>query len=599
VPHDDRNAGQWRTLSAGELEPDAGGDTERISRVHPRRPWRRFGAGAGIAAGVLGLVYLGDLLANVDSVPRGTTVDGIAIGGMTRSAAERELQEQLGPALDRPVQVRAGDAGAALDPKQSGLQVSWTETVDRAGDQSYNPITRLSSFFTTNDVEPVTHVDREQLGYALSQVRAGLDRAPVEGDIRFAGAQPQAVEPVAGRSVDLPAATEAVAQQWTWGGPVVLPTSQLPVRTTSEGVHRTLEQIAVPATASPLVVHGDGADATIPPQVIAQALTFQPDGTGGLRPLIDQNRLTAEAQAQLAPTLRPGVDARFTVEDGHPAVQPSVDGRGIDWNKTFEQLPQVLSSPGQHAVQAAYVPQPARLTTDQANGLGIREVVGQFTTSPFDPRSGVNIRRVAEQVNGAVVKPGDTFSLNGHTGPRGIPQGYIPSGVIENGRPAEDVGGGISQFATTLYNASYFAGMQDVEHKEHSYYINKYPMGREATVFEGPDGRSVIDVKFRNTSASGIMITTEWTPSSITVTLWGTKQFDVTSQTGPVTDPTPPQEMTVPPGQPCEETQGKPGFTVTDTRTLRDLRTGQVITEKPQRTVYQPQPIVHCPPPPG
>lgn len=593
----DNSEDRWRTAAAGEL--NSAGDTERIPRVRPRRRWRRLGAGAGVVAGLLGLVYLGDLLANTDSVPRGTSVNGIAIGGMSRSAAEDELQRRLGPSLQRPVQIRAGEASAELAPKRSGLSVDWRETVDAAGRQSYDPIARLSSLFTTNELRPVTHVDREQLGYALSQVRPALERAPVEGGIRFAGSRPQAVEPVVGRRLDLPAATETVARQWTWGGPVLLPTADLPVRATSEGVHRALEEFAVPAVSGPLVVRGDGVAATASPEVVARALTFRPDGRGGLRPLVDQGALVAALQPQLAPSVRPGVDAKVVVENGRPVVRPSADGRGIDWNRTFERLPEVLRSSGQHAVQAAYVPQPARFTTEQANALGIREVVGEFTTGGFEPRSGVNIRRVAEQVNGAVIKPGETFSLNGHTGPRGIPQGYIASGVIEHGRPAEDVGGGISQFATTLYNASYFAGMQDVEHKEHSYYISRYPMGREATVFQGPDGRSVIDVKFRNTSDSGIVITTEWTPSSISVKLWGTRQFDVSSRTGPVTDPKPPPEMTVPPGQPCQPTSGKPGFTVTDTRTLRDLRTGRVTEEKPQRTVYDPQPIVRCPTPPG
>ena len=596
------DSGRWRTVSQGQLGPPGESEaerTERIPQVGGRRGWKRAAVGTGAVVVLLGLVYLGDLLANTDSVPRGTTVDGVAIGGMTRSSAEHQLERQLGRGLADPVQVRAGDASASLDPKRSGLSSDWHATVERAGSQSFNPITRLTSLFTSNDVEPVTKVDREQLGTALSEVRPQLERVPVEGGIRFAGARPLPVEPVPGRRLDLAAATGAVAEQWTQRAPVQLPTQELPVRTTRGGVDKALHDVAEPAVSAPLTVRGEGAQATLPPAVVAQALSFEPDGSGGLRPKTDQARLVAGLEPQLAATLRPAVDAQIAVEGGRPAVHPSTDGRGIDWAKTFQNLPLVLSTRGAHEVPAAYAPQPARFTTDQANQLGVREVVGEFRTGGFEPRSGVNIRRVAEQVNGALIKPGETFSLNGHTGPRGIPQGYIPSGVIENGRPSEDVGGGISQFATTLYNAEYFAGMQDVEHKEHSYYISRYPMGREATVFQSPDGKSVIDVKFRNTSDSGIMITTEWTPSSIDVKLWGTKQYDVTSQTAQPTDPKPPHEQSVPPGQPCEPSSGKPGFTVQDTRTLRDVRTGQVTTEKPQRTVYTPQPIIRCPAPPA
>ena len=148
---------------------------------------------------------------------------------------------------------------------------------------------------------------------------------------------------------------------------------------------------------------------------------------------------------------------------------------------------------------------------------------------------------MAEEVDGAIVKPGDTFSLNGYTGPRTAAQGYVEAGVIKDGAPSREVGGGISQFATTLYNASYFAAMTDAGHKEHSYYISRYPAAREATVFQNHDGSSVIDLKFTNDSTTGVAIQTIWTPDSITVKIWGTKHYDVESVTGDRTDFTKPE----------------------------------------------------------
>ncbi|MBV9163198.1 MAG: VanW family protein, partial [Pseudonocardiales bacterium] len=150
--------------------------------------------------------------------------------------------------------------------------------------------------------------------------------------------------------------------------------------------------------------------------------------------------------------------------------------------------------------------------------------------------------------------------------------------------------GGISQFATTLYNAAYFAGMTDIEHKEHSYYISRYPAAREATVFEG-----AIDVKFRDDSPTGILIQTAWTPSSITVTLWGTKHVDVESITGPRTDVTEPKTETIH-TQPCTPTPGAPGFTVTDTRITRDPKTHAEQTRHTHKVTYDPIPHVICTP---
>ena len=557
----------------------------------------RAGVIAGIAAGVLLLLYVADLAFTSGTVPRGTVVADVAVGGMDKAAAERKLREQFGPELDKPVRIDAGDTQLSLSPKKAGLSMDWSATLEQAGSQPLNPITRITSLFTSREITPVSRGDRNQLNAALEDLKPQLDRTPSEGAIRFDGANPVAVEPVVGRTVDIGAAADAVRTGWLSHKPVQVPFSQQPVSTTTEGVHKALDEVAKPAVSGPVTVLGEGKQASLSPEGIARSLRFEPDGRGGLKPSVDIPAVQKAVEPQLADTIKPGQDAQIVLENNAPVVHPSVDGHGVDWNKSFERLLDVYKQRGNRSVQAIYLNQPARFTTDQANQLGIREVVSQFSTGGFEPASGVNIKRTAEQVNGAIVKPGDTFSLNGYTGPRGIPQGYIESGVIEDGVPSRYVGGGISQFATTLFNASYFAGMKDVEHKAHSMYIKRYPMGREATVFQSPDGGSVIDVKFKNVSTSGVLISTEWTPQSITVKFWSTKQFDVSSQTGPQTDQTPPELKQVPPGKPCSPSQGEPGFTVTDTRTIRNLQTGQVTVERPSKTRYDPHPIINCPPP--
>ncbi|GAA0507429.1 vanomycin resistance protein VanB [Saccharopolyspora subtropica] len=598
LPSDFSNFPIGATQAIPQVTAEPSGWTAAAQPDRRRRSLIRSGIAAGAVVGALALLYVGDLLFSSGTVPRGTVVAGVEIGGMETAAAERELREKLGPSLDDPIELRVGDRSATINPDQAGLEMDWAATIDQIGSQPLNPFTRIASLFSTYEVAPVSRGDRGQLVQALEQVRPQLDRPPAEGSIRFDGTTPVAVDPVTGQSIDVQRAADEVLVHWADDEPVQVPFTEQPVTTTREGVLKALREVAQPAVSAPVTVRGEGKDATWSPQSIAASLRFEPDGAGGLRAGVDMPTAIAGVEPQLADTIKPGKDAEIVLEGTTPVVRPSTDGRGIDWNKSFEHIVDVLRTPQDRTVQAVYVQQPAKFTTEQANQLGIREVVGEFTTGGFEPASGVNIRRVAEEVNGAIVKPGETFSLNGYTGPRGTAQGYVESGIIKDGRPGRAVGGGISQFATTLYNAAYFAGMQDVEHRAHSYYISRYPAGREATVFQNPDGSSVIDVKFKNVSKSGIMITTRWTPSSITVTLWGTKQFEVTSQTGPHTNPTQPQEKVVPPGEPCSPSKGAPGFTVTDTRTIRDLSTGRVRTET-QRTVYDPQPIIHCGAPPG
>ena len=550
--------------------------------------WRRIGLVATVAFGLLTLGYVIDLVSAGGVIPRGVSVAGTALGGLDRSAADQRLREQLTPRLDQPIALRSGEVSLTMDPRAVGLTLDWTATLDRAAAQPLNPWIRLRSLFATREVGVVVRADAAALSRSLQALRSATDRAPVEGGIRFEGARPMPTEPAAGQSLDLAAAAAAVEREWAFGRQIVLPVSPVAPTVTADGLRAALEQVARPAVASGVTVQGEGQQATLSPEQLAAALSFAPDRQGGLTPTIDKGKIVDVVRPLLAATGQPARDATISLDTGQPVVTPSQDGRDVDYDRTLAGLLDVLRRPTDRTITAVYTSQPAALTTEQVGTLGIREVIGEFTTGGFAADSGMNIRRVAERVNGAIVAPGQTFSLNGYTGPRGAAQGYVAAGIIENGVPGRGVGGGISQFATTLYNASYFAGMADVEHAEHSFYISRYPVAREATVFEGK-----IDLVFRNDGSTGVLIQTVWTPSSITVRLWGTKRYDVTSTTGPRTNFTSGSTRTLPAGARCRPSGGINGFTATDTRTLRELQTG-AIRQETRTVTYQPAPNVVC-----
>jgi vancomycin resistance protein YoaR len=117
------------------------------------------------------------------------------------------------------------------------------------------------------------------------------------------------------------------------------------------------------------------------------------------------------------------------------------------------------------------------------------EVVGSFLTRyPCCQPRVTNIKRAAELLDGQTIRPGRTFSLNAALGKRTIARRFVPAPMISGGVLVNSVGGGISQLATTLYNAAFFAGLELVEHTPHSFYISRYPMGREATIsWGGPE----------------------------------------------------------------------------------------------------------------
>ena len=165
--------------------------------------------------------------------------------------------------------------------------------------------------------------------------------------------------------------------------------------------------------------------------------------------------------------------------------------------------------------------------TTWAEELGITERVGTFTTYYTPGQSRVtNIRRIAELTQGAIIEPGGTFSLNGHVGRRTTEKGFVSAGTIINGHLVESVGGGISQFATTIFNTAFFAGMEFDTYQSHSIYFSRYPYGREATVsWPNPD------LVIRNPSPYGVLIWPTTTSGSVTVDFYSTP-WAIGEQTG-------------------------------------------------------------------
>ena len=150
----------------------------------------------------------------------------------------------------------------------------------------------------------------------------------------------------------------------------------------------------------------------------------------------------------------------------------------------------------------------ADFRTADARKLRIREQVSAFTTYfPHAAYRNTNIGRAAELVDGTILEPGETFSLNDTVGERTRANGFTKGFVIEDGVYKEDLGGGVSQMATTTFNAMFFAGLKDIEHKTHSFYIDRYPVGREATVAWGS-----VDLRFQNDTPYGVLITAAVTP---------------------------------------------------------------------------------------
>lgn len=536
---------------------------------------------------IAGIAYAWDVAANQDKIPRAVSVNGVDISAMDRTAAVEKLEDELAGVETEPVTVTSGDLHTDLIPAESGLALDNQRAVDNIEEPSLNPFTRLYSFFrSTRDIPVETNVDETQLQPALERVKKDLSTDPVDGMLELNKGELKVTDPKLGQTVDAGSLHNAVTDNWLASEGVDVDPEEVEPAINDAAIEAMRTGDAAKALDNPITLKAkNNVTATLNKPEISQFTSIEKK-EGKLKLAVDANR----AQELLAERSEgadvPGVNAKISFNGNEKQVTPSENGEIIDWEPTMKDFDKRVTGDDREW-DATYKPDPAEFTTEDAKKATFNDTVGEFTTEGYSAASGKNIELVAQQVNGAVVNPGETFSLNGYTGPRGTAQGYVESGIIIDGHSGSAVGGGISQFATTLYNAAYFAGMEDTAHTPHSYYISRYPAGREATVYEG-----AIDLQFTNTFNTPVRIETDFGGGKITVRLKGTKTVDVESVNNGRWANTDPQPMSVP-GSDCSPSSGAPGFTTSDTRIIKDLG-GKELSRETTTTVYDPQPIVRC-----
>ena len=242
-----------------------------------------------------------------------------------------------------------------------------------------------------------------------------------------------------------------------------MPLAEQPPATSKEQVDQLVQTLAAPAVAAPVVVKVGGKSFTLSGAAIAKGLVFTSDDAGLLTPSVNGKKLHAAAAKEFAKVETEPEEASISLAGGKPKIVASTAGTVVDLAKLGPALLAVLPNPGPREVAAEFVQKEADTTDAEMAKLGIKEKVSTFTThftgGRSSPRS-QNIITIAKQVDGAIVKPGETFSLNKHTGERTYSNGYKDAPVIVGGKLEPGVGGGASQFTTTLFNAAYYAGLR-------------------------------------------------------------------------------------------------------------------------------------------
>lgn len=228
------------------------------------------------------------------------------------------------------------------------------------------------------------------------------------------------------------------------------------------------------------------------------------------------------------------VDASFDVKEGQVIIVPGKMGIMPDALKTAAKASKILSKDDSASIEVIFGSREPSITVQKAQKMGVREVIGTFNTTykPNQFDRVINIKLLAQLLDGELIAPGEIYSFNTRIGPRTLDRGFRLAPTIINGRLVDTVGGGACQVATTLFNTVFFTGLKVLERSNHSFYISNYPPGRDATVSYGGH-----DLIFKNDMKNWILIKAWASQSSITITFYGTKDGrKVEYQTSPETD---------------------------------------------------------------
>ncbi len=491
----------------------------------------------GVGAAVWGVK---DAHSYKNRVFRGVSVMGHDIGGLSRGQLDLKIDVIEENLRSTPIRVASSDGGFSAPGSAFGLTVDRPRLISEAM-AARRPETagaRLSTYFnsfvTSEPIQLPIRISSFSTAKALSDFEGSKRRDPIDPILRVRNGKFQTLPGSDGEGIDADALAAAIPLKFAEGNfPITVSAERVPLpsKFTTERL-AALAAAATERTSKPIEFVAGGTSGSISPAEIRSWVKPQLVN-GQLVLLLDKTRAQSGLKKLTSAINREPKNARLLVTDaGTIDIVPAESGVQCCTDESIGEIERALALPSGIPVQLGVRVVEPEVSTAMITGLGIKEPVGQFTTRhPAGEIRVKNIHRIADLVQGVVIRAGDTFSLNKFIGPRTAENGFFEAHVIEDGVFKESFGGGISQFATTLFNASFFAGLDIPAYKAHSIYIKRYPYGREATLsFPQPD------LKIRNNTAYGVLIWPTYTESSLTVTLFSTVNMksDVGDQT--VTD---------------------------------------------------------------
>lgn len=485
--------------------------------------------------------YVFDQVSHRNRVARNVSVGGVAVGNLSEQEATDAVAAYETVLVTTPAEFLLGDQTVVLDPTEIDVSVDESAVVvtamqrGRTGSIVADFTEWWGSFRSQVEIAIPVSVDDEAIDVILTRWdTTAIDHPAYDGEVIVEQSVAVAQYPEAGTRIYHDAATPIVAATVSSPerDPAPLPLIDIvPTLTTSSIDNAVAHANQLIGSEVTLLLEGS-TERTLQVNTFELAAAMRTEIVENSRPSLqvslDGESLLRSVQFRLPQFDTDPVDATFELiepegdeEEGEVIIHPSSPGVGVDRSLVSERIVQAAVGNGIAEIPLM-IREEATLTTEMAEEMGPFSKVSEFTTfHPCCQNRNTNINTLADEIDGALVMPGGTFSINDHAGKRTLEEGYVRAGAIINGVVSccdspINIGGGTSQFATTFYNAVFFGCYEDVEHQPHSLYFSRYPLGREATLgFPKPD------VIFRNDTGTPVLIDTSHTGGSITVAFYG------------------------------------------------------------------------------
>ena len=522
---------------AAEPAPPEQKKSEAVAPARRRRLLLALGAAA-----LLVLVWGATAFATTQHIFAGSTVSGVAVGNMSPAQAQSAVAGAINAQLGQPVTLVVGNATDTLVPAESGVSVDARASVERLTGFTLNPLTLIERLRGA-DVDAVTRVDVRSLTTALDARLGALAVGASDAGVTLNGTTPVLIPGSIGTGLDVDSAVTTLSENWPLGRETIeLPSGEARPAVTNEEAQTLIDEVLIPLLSGNLTITAEGTDVAarasratvaLTPEQLA-ALTRIGTADGDITASLDPQGLREAVLAAMGQGIEtPAQDATWTIEGRADAKPVYVEAHGGTVINADALAADALTAAtrdggaGSRSVTLPVIDQAPAVTTPAAD-WGMNQIVGEYST-PYYPDAARTQNLVAgtAAINGTIVMPGEVFSLTDALGPIDEEHGFASAGVVTNGQHTDAIGGGLSQVATTVFNAGFEAGMDDVEHTPHNYWFTRYPAGREATLWTGN-----LDVKFGNSTPTAVMVQAWAVDGEVHVRLWGTPYYRVSIDNG-------------------------------------------------------------------